>query len=518
MSIKDKNIDLKNIIKESQDALDDILNANRDGLSLNEIGELTYIGKGIAKIKGLSNIKSEELIELPGNKLAMAFNLNRDSIDVILLDDSDEFSAGGIVRRGNRIVDIPVGEELFGRVIDPLGRPADGGSEISAEDRVEIEKDAPEIMDRSPVQEPLQTGIQVIDALIPIGRGQRELIIGDRQTGKTAIAVDTMINQKDNDVICIYCCIGKRNSAIAQIMAEIKEYGIKDKTIIVKASGEDTPGLNYLAPYSATAIGEYFMDQGKDVLVVFDDLTNHARSYRELSLLMRRPPGREAYPGDIFYLHARLLERSTHLKDELGGGSLTALPILETEEQNMSAYIPTNLISITDGQIYLSPKLFREGIMPAIDVGKSVSRVGGKTQLAAYHDISGDLRLSFSQFQELEAFSRFGTKLDKETKLKLRRGRRLREVFKQKQYNTLSVPLQIAVLLALNYGVFDIIDIDDVQLAKEKIREAMKIHTDELYEKIAKGEKLKDDDKERIINIAKEAVSELNKSEENGTD
>lgn len=518
MSYSNKNIDLESISRESMNALENALEAKPEGPSLREMGELIYVGKGVARIKGLSNIKSEELIEMPNDKLAMAFNLDKDRVDAILLDDADEIIAGDKVRRGRRVVDIPVGEELIGRIVDPLGRPADGGSEISAEERVEIEKEGPGIMQRAPVEVPLQTGIQVIDALIPIGRGQRELIIGDRQTGKTAIAVDTMINQKDNDVICIYCGIGKRNSAIAKVVSEIEQHNIKEKTIIVKASGEDTPGMNYLAPFSAVSIGEYYMDQGKDVLVIFDDLTNHARSYRELSLLMRRPPGREAYPGDIFYLHARLLERSTHLRDEYGGGSVTALPILETEEQNMSAYIPTNLISITDGQIYLAPGLFQEGIMPAIDVGKSVSRVGGKTQLPAYHDISGDLRLSFSQFEELEAFSRFGTKLDEETKQKLRRGRRLREVFKQKQYNTLPVPMQIAVLLALNNGVFDRIDLDDVQEAKDKIREAMGKHTDELYKKIAKGEKLKDEDKEKIITIAKDAVSDLIKGEDNGTD
>ena len=372
-----------------------------------------------------------------------------------------------------------------------------------------VERGAPPIMHRAPVEAPLQSGIQVIDSLIPIGRGQRELILGDRQTGKTAIAVDTMINQKNSNVICIYCAIGKRNSAIAKVISDIEKHGIGEKTVVIKASGDDTPGMNYLAPYAAGAIGEYFMENGKDSLVVFDDLTNHARSYRELSLLLRRPPAREAYPGDIFYLHSRLLERSTHLREEYGGGSMTAVPIIETEEQNMSAYIPTNLISITDGQIYLSPRLFQEGILPAIDVGKSVSRVGGKTQLPAYRDVAGDLRLSYSQFEELEAFSRFGTTLDKETRSKLRRGRRVREVFKQEQYYTIPVPMQIAVLLAVTNGVFDDIDTDSIQKAKTMIRDAFKKEAKDLYKQIAEGGELSDEDKEKIIDTAEKAVEEL---------
>ena len=371
-------------------------------------------------LKGLTHVKSEELIRFPGEKLGIAFNLDPEEVAVIMLDKSEEIKAGQEVRRTGRVMDVPVGEELLGRVVDATGRPLDEGKPIRTSERRPIEREAPAIMDRSPVNVPLQTGILVMDAMIPVGRGQRELILGDRQIGKTAIALDTIINQKDKGIICVYCAIGQQRSAVARVIADLRKYDAMKNCIVVVSTGEDPPGLNFIAPYSATTMAEYFMEKGRDVLIVYDDLTHHARSYRELSLLLRRPPGREAFPGDIFYIHSRLLERSTHLRS---GGSLTALPIIETEAQDISAYIPTNLISITDGQIYLSPELYEEGVLPAVDVGKSVSRVGGKSQLPAYREVVGDLRLSYSQFEELEAFARFGTKLDEETRKTLEHGR-----------------------------------------------------------------------------------------------
>jgi F-type H+-transporting ATPase subunit alpha len=353
---------------------------------------------------------------------------------------------------------------------------------------------------------PLQTGLKVIDALIPIGRGQRELILGDRQTGKTAIAVDTIINQKDKDVICIYCAVGKRGSAVAKVIADLRQYEATGYSIVVVATEEDPPGLQFAAPYAAMTMAEFFMEQGRDVLVVYDDLTRHARAYRELSLLLRRPPGREAFPGDIFYIHSRLLERSTHLREELGGGSVTALPIIETEAQNISAYIPTNLFSITDGQVYLSPDLFQKGILPAVDVGKSVSRVGGKTQLPVYRAVAGDLRLAYSQFVELEAFARFGTRLDEETRKTLERGQRVREILKQPQYSPLPVSEQIAALVAVNGGLFDGLPIEEVEKAERKVRLAVSNQVPRLQERIEQGKKFATEDLQSIISTAREAL------------
>ena len=357
--------------------------------------------------------------------------------------------------RTGRVMDVGVGDELLGRVIDPLGRPLDKKGSVDARKRLPIERDAKAIMDRAPVTVPLQTGIKVIDALVPVGRGQRELILGDRQTGKTAIAVDSILNQRGQNVLCIYCAIGQRASAVAKVIAELQAGGAMDFTVVMVSEGNDPPGLAYIAPYAATSVGEHFMEAGRDVLIVYDDLTQHARAYRELSLLLRRPPGREAFPGDIFYIHSRLLERATHLCKELGGGSLTALPIIETEAQDIAAYIPTNLISITDGQLYLSPTLFELGTLPAVDVAKSVSRVGGKAQLAAYHAIAGNLKLAYSQFEELETFSRFGSRLDESTRKIINHGQRIRACLKQTEFAPVSVVEQISVLLALTEGLFD---------------------------------------------------------------
>ena len=365
-----------------------------------------------------------------------------------------------------------VGEGLLGRVIDPLGRALDGNGPVAASERLPIERPAAAIMDRAPVTVPLQTGLKVIDALIPIGRGQRELILGDRRTGKTAIAIDTILNQRGRDVVCVYCAIGQRASAVAKAVAGLREKGAMDYTVVVVTEGNDPPGLAYIAPYAATSIAEHFMEAGRDVLIVYDDLTHHARAYRELSLLLRRPPGREAFPGDIFYIHSRLLERATHLRKELGGGSLTALPIIETEAQNISAYIPTNLISITDGQIYLSPSLFELGVLPAVDVGKSVSRVGGKAQLAAYRAVTGDLKLAYAQFEERETFSRFGARLDEEARKIIEHGRRIRACLEQPEFAPVPVVEQIAVLLALSAKLFDDVPLERMKEAEQALREA----------------------------------------------
>jgi F-type H+-transporting ATPase subunit alpha len=379
-----------------------------------------------------------------------------------------------------------------------MGKPLDNMGEVNAVKRLPVEREAPPIMHRDPVTVPLQTGIKVIDALIPIGRGQRELIVGDRQTGKTAIAIDTVINQKGKDVICIYCAIGKQSSDVAKVIAELKAHNVMDYCIVMVAAGEDPPGLQFIAAYAATSMGEYFMERGRDVLVIYDDLTRHARAYRELSLLLRRPPGREAFPGDIFYIHSRLLERSTHLRREHGGGSLTALPIVETEAGDISSYIPTNLISITDGQIYLSPRLFQKGILPAVDVGKSVSRVGGKAQLAAYRAVAGDLRLSYSQFEELETFSRFGTRLDDATRAVLERGWRIREILKQSQYEPLPVSEQIAALIALTEGILDPITIQQIGEAEKRMRKLLRANLADLCGRIESGEKLRPEDRDAI--------------------
>jgi len=420
----------------------------------------------------------------------------------VLLGEYWQLHAGDEVRRTGRVMDVAVGDGLLGRVIDPLGRPLDGKGQVAESERLPIERPAPPIMDRAPVTAPLQTGLKVIDALIPIGRGQRELILGDRQTGKTAIAIDTILNQHGKDVLCVYCAIGQRASAVAKTVATLREKGAMDYTVLVVTEGNDPPGLAYIAPYAATSIAEHFMNQGRDVLVVYDDLTHHARAYRELSLLLRRPPGREAFPGDIFYIHARLLERATHLRKGLGGGSLTALPIIETEAQNISAYIPTNLISITDGQIYLSPSLFELGVLPAVDVGKSVSRVGGKAQRAAYRAVAGDLKLAYAQFEELETFARFGARVDDDTRKTIEHGRRIRACLKQAEFSPVSMPEQIAVLLALTAGLFDDVPVDQMTNAEQAVRKAATEIPAEVNGRLDAADNLSDKDRTAIVEIA----------------
>ncbi len=480
---------------------------------IQKVGTVSYIGAGVARVTGLSGVKSEELLRFVGEKMGMAFNLDQKEIGVILLDEREGLSAGSDVQRTGRLMDAPIGDGLLGRVVDAQGHPLDNLGTLGVTRRQPVEMPAPGIMDRAPVTVPLQTGLKVVDALIPIGRGQRELILGDRQTGKTAIALDTIINQKNKDVICIYCGIGKRGSALAKVIADLKAHNAMAYCIVMVTTEEDPPGLVFMAPYAATTMGEYFMEQGRDVLIVYDDLTRHARAYRELSLLLRRPPGREAFPGDVFYIHSRLLERSTHLVNELGGGSLTALPVIETEAQNMSAYIPTNLISITDGQVYLSPELFQKGNLPAVDVGKSVSRVGGKTQLRAYRAVAGDLRLSYSQFEELEAFSRFGTRLDDDTRKTLERGRRVREVLKQPQYAPLSVSEQIAALVAVNRGVFDELDVKELAEAERRVGKTVKEELSDVCDRIERGEELAEEDIQTLFTAAQRAVAGLKKQE-----
>ncbi|HEU4718985.1 MAG TPA: alternate F1F0 ATPase, F1 subunit alpha, partial [Bacteroidia bacterium] len=398
-----------------------------------ETGKVMSVSEGIVKVAGLPGTGFDELLKFPNGIFGIAFNVDPEEIGVILLGDDSLLKAGDEVERTGRVMDVPVGNSLIGRMVNPLGEPIDGQGPVSFSQRLPIEREAPAILDRAPVSVPLQTGIKVIDALVPVGRGQRELILGDRQTGKTSIAVDAIINQKDKDVICVYCAIGQRAASVAKVVYSLRENHAMKHTIVVATEGSDSPGLQYIAPYAATSIAEFFMEQGRDVLIVYDDLTHHARAYRELSLLLRRPPGREAFPGDIFYIHSRLLERATHLDKAHGGGSLTALPVIETEAQNISAYIPTNLISITDGQLYLSPRLFELGMFPAVDVGKSVSRVGGKAQLQAFRSVAGDLKLAYAQFEELETFARFGTKLDDSTQKIIAHGKRIRECLKQQE-------------------------------------------------------------------------------------
>jgi len=457
-------------------------------ISLEETGNVIRVEKGVAFVQGLPYLKSGELVRFSGRQYGLALSLEKNKVGIMLLDRSEHIQVGTRVRRTHQVLKVGVGDPLLGRLIDPLGRPLDQKNSLSLDKKRPIESPAPSLIDRLPVTDPLLTGIQAIDAMIPIGRGQRELILGDRQTGKTAIALDTILNQHDQDVICLYCAIGKETGDLQRITIELDERGALEYTILIGSTGKDSPGLNFIAPYAAMAIAEEFMANGKDVLVVFDDLTRHAWSYRELSLLLRRPPTREAYPGDIFFIHSRLLERATKLKKEKGGGSITALPIIETEEQNISAYIPTNLISITDGQVYLSPKLYQEGILPAIDIGKSVSRVGGKTQLPIYRHLIKDLRLSYSQYQEFESFSRFGTRLDEETKKKIERGKRVREVLKQNRLDPLPIADQIALLTALTEGLFDSIALESMPKLKEKIRMRIYEEMPQLIEKMNRGE------------------------------
>jgi F-type H+-transporting ATPase subunit alpha len=476
-------------------------------LTAREVGTVTTVSAGIATVVGLPNVGFEELLEFPGGLFGIAFNLDETEIGVVLLGEYWHLHAGDEVARTGRVVDVGVGEPVLGRVIDPLGRPLDGKGPLVTRQRLPVDRPAASIMDRAAVAMPLQTGIKVIDALIPVGRGQRELILGDRQTGKTAIAVDTILNQRGKDVLCVYCAIGQRASAIAKVIAVLQTHDAMEYTALVVTEGNDPPGLAYVAPYAATSIAEHFVEAGRDVLIVYDDLTHHARAYRELSLLLRRPPGREAFPGDIFYIHSRLLERATHLSPARGGGSLTALPIIETEAEDISAYIPTNLISITDGQIYLSPSLFELGVLPAVDVGKSVSRVGGKAQRPVYRAVAGDLKLAYAQFEELETFARFGAHLDDATRTILEHGRRIRACLKQSELAPVAVPAQITVLVALTAKLFDQIPIGRMAEAERAVQIAAANMPVELRGRLDAGTPLSAEDRDALIELARATLA-----------
>ncbi len=430
-------------------------------IDVSEVGSIISVGDGIARIHGLDKVMSGELIEFGDGVSGIAMNLEEDQVGAVLLGDYQKIREGGEVRRTGKIMSVPVGEAMIGRVVDALGRPIDGKGPILSVQLNAIERIAPGVIDRQPVKQPMQTGIKAIDGMIPIGRGQRELIIGDRQTGKTAIALDAIINQKGGDVICIYVAIGQKRSTVAQVVKTLEDAGAMEYSIVVSASASDPAPMQYLAPYAGCAIGEYFRDTSRHALCVYDDLSKHAAAYREISLLLRRPPGREAYPGDVFYLHSRLLERAAKLSDEKGGGSLTALPFIETQAGDVSAYIPTNVISITDGQIYLESDLFNSNIRPAVNVGLSVSRVGGNAQIKAMKTVAGPLRLDLAQYRELAAFAQFGSDLDKSSQNQLNRGKRLIEILKQPQYQPLPVEKQVAIIYAATRGLLDDLAVED---------------------------------------------------------
>ena len=433
-------------------------------VSVDEVGVIISVGDGIARVHGLEKVMAGEMLAFPKNIFGIALNLEEEEVGVVLLGESSELKEGDVVKRTNTIMSVPVGEALVGRVVNPLGEPLDGKGPIVSKQRNPLEKLAPGVLDRQPVREPLQTGIKAIDAMIPIGRGQRELIIGDRQTGKTAVILDTIINQKGGDVICIYCGIGQKRSTIAQVVKTLTDAGAMDYTIVVASSAAEPASLQYIAPYAACAMGEYFRDNKRHAVAFYDDLSKHAQAYREISLLLRRPPGREAFPGDVFYLHSRLLERAAKLNDKLGGGSLTALPVIETQAGDVSAYIPTNVISITDGQIYLEADLFNAGIRPAINVGISVSRVGGNAQIKAMRQVAGTLRLDMAQYRALAAFAQFGSdQLDKVTQAQLARGQRLTEILKQDQYAPLSIEKQVLSIYIATSGAMDSVPVADVR-------------------------------------------------------
>jgi F-type H+-transporting ATPase subunit alpha len=479
-------------------------------MDLAEVGTIVSVGDGIARIHGLEKAMSGELLELPHGVMGMALNLEEDSVGAVLFGESDLIKEGDQVRRTRRIMQVPAGEGVIGRVVNTLGHPEDGKGAIQTTHFMPVERVAPGVVDRTPVKEPLQTGIKAIDAMIPIGRGQRELIIGDRQTGKTAIALDTIINQKGKGVICIYVAVGQKQSTVAQVVRTLEEAGAMEYTVVVSSAASSPSPLQYLAPYAGCAMGEYFQFYGTDgkpaskanpgraVLCIYDDLSKHAVAYREVSLLLRRPPGREAYPGDVFYLHSRLLERASKLNAELGGGSLTALPIIETQAGDISAYIPTNVISITDGQIFLESDLFYSGVRPAVNVGLSVSRVGGNAQIKAMKQVAGTLRLSMAQYRELAAFAQFGSDLDKATQDQLARGQRLVEVLKQAQYAPLSVERQVVIIHAGANGILDDVDVADVRAFEADMYRYLDVHHKDLLADIATKQALDDDLKGRI--------------------
>jgi F-type H+-transporting ATPase subunit alpha len=475
------------------DEITSILKSRIEGLEtasadLAEVGTVLSIGDGIARIHGLENVESFEMLELPNDVVGLAMNLESDNVGAVLFGKWDQVSEGDTVKRTGRLLEVPVGEQLLGRIVDPLGNPLDGKGEIGATETRPAEVKAPGVIDRQPVNEPMQTGLKAIDSMIPIGRGQRELIIGDRQTGKTSIAIDTIINNKGSDLISIYVAIGQRMATVVQVAETLAEHGALDSAIIVAAPADEAAPIKFLAPYAASSMGEYFRDSGRHALCIYDDLTKHAYAYRQMSLLLRRPPGREAYPGDVFYLHSRLLERASKLSEERGGGSLTALPIIETQAGDVSAYIPTNVISITDGQIYLEPKLFFSGIRPAINVGISVSRVGGSAQITPMKKIAGRLRIDLSQYRELEAFAQFGSELDPETQATLARGDRLVQTLNQQERNPMPVSDQVIQIYAATQGYLDRIKLDRVSAFLDQLTQRAEAEIKDLREKIGSGD------------------------------
>lgn len=481
-------------------------------MSVTDVGTVLQIGDGIALIHGLNDVMAGELVELHNGVLGLAQNLEESNVGVVILGPYEEISEGDEVKRTGRIMEVPVGEEMIGRVVNPLGQPIDGQGPINATKTRPVEKKATGVMDRKSVDEPLQTGIKAIDALVPIGRGQRELIIGDRQTGKTTVAIDSILNQKDQDTICIYVAIGQKDSTVRANVEKLRQAGALDYTIVVSASAADPAPLLYIAPYSGVTMGEEFMFNGKHVLIVYDDLTKQAAAYRELSLLLRRPPGREAYPGDVFYLHSRLLERAAKLNDDLGGGSITALPIIETQAGDISAYVPTNVISITDGQIFLQSDLFFSGVRPAINAGQSVSRVGGSAQIKAMKKVAGTLRLDLASYRELESFAQFGSDLDEFTAKKLARGERTVEVLKQGQNNPLPVEHQVLIIFALTKGYLDDIPVQDINRFEEEFNHWAESNATELLNEIRETGALPDADK--FDSAITEFKKGFNKSEE----
>ena len=478
-------------------------------INLVDVGTVIGVGDGIARIYGLAGVKYNEMLQFPGDVMGIALNLEEDSVAAILLGDAGNIKEGDEVRATGKIAEVPVGEALIGRVVDPLGRPLDGKGPIKTKNTRPLERVAPNVVSRKSVNTPVQTGIKAIDSMIPIGRGQRELIIGDRSTGKTAIALDTIVNQKNGDLLCIYVAIGQKAAKVAQVVANLEAQGAMEHTIVIAANGSESVALQYLAPYAGCAIGEDFMENGKDALIVYDDLSKHGWSYRQLSLLLRRPPGREAYPGDVFYLHSRLLERAARLSDEFGGGSLTALPIIETQAGDVSAYIPTNVISITDGQIYLEPDLFNAGIRPALNIGISVSRVGSSAQTKAMKKVSAKLKLAMAQYRELAAFAQFGTsELDKATKLQIDRGKRIEEVLKQLQFEPMPVENQVIIIFAAINGFIDDLPVEKVKEFENRLLSSIKTTNAELVNKLAKEKNFDD----KMESEMKDAIADFKKS------
>ncbi|MEQ6916271.1 F0F1 ATP synthase subunit alpha [Halomonas aquatica] len=488
--------------------IDVLLDSPAPSPVLAEVGKVAAVGDGIAEVSGLGRALADELLVFASGVRGVVLDLEPDRLGVVLLGPSERVLSGEDVWRTHKVISVPVGPGLIGRVVDATGQPRDGKGRVTAVAERPVESRAPDILSRAAVTRPLATGLKTIDAAVPVGLGQRELIIGDRQTGKTSIAVDTILNQARSDVLSIYCAIGQRGDAVARVIEALRNSEQMAQTIVVAAGDEDPPGLAFIAPYAAMTMAEYFANQGRDVLVVFDDLTHHARSYRELSLLLRRPPGREAFPGDIFYVHARLLERAGQFTPEAGGGSITALPVVETQAENLSAYIPTNLISITDGQIYLSPRLVRKNQFPAVDLGVSVSRVGGKAQHRAFRDVAGNLRVTLSQFEELEDFARFGTRLDDATRARLTRGAAVRAALRQPERDPVPAVEQLLVLLAAMNGIFDGLSETEVVAAMESVRAAVGDDLTEIAARIARNEPLAEEDRAAILSLARKALGQ----------